>query len=71
MFYEQLLRQYSFARRIQSQTVSTKKLLKTFLYEKVGHKMLMKLTQGYIGELGGPKNQNRYFVIYGQHLKAF
>ena len=28
-FYEQLLRQYSLTKRIQSQTVSTKKLLKT------------------------------------------
>ena len=42
--YEQLLRQYSFAKRIQSQTVSTKKLLKTLLYKKAGHKMLVKLT---------------------------
>ena len=47
------------------------KLLKTFLYEKAGRKMLMKLTNGYIGELGATKNQNRYFVIYVRHLKTF
>jgi len=51
MFYEQLLRQYSFAKRIQSQTVSTKKLLKTLLYKKAGHKMLMKLTPSYTSHL--------------------
>ena len=44
-FYVQLLRQYSFAKRIQSQTVSTKKLLKTISCEKSGRKMLEKLTQ--------------------------
>jgi len=34
-----------FCQKIQSQTVSKEKLLKTLLYEKVALKMLMKLTQ--------------------------
>ena len=53
MFYEQLLGQYSFAKRIQSQTVSTKKLLKTLAYEKAGGKMLLKLTPGFNRKLSG------------------
>jgi hypothetical protein len=43
-FYEQLLRQYFCARKLQSQTVTREKLCKTLLYEKDKLKMLMKLT---------------------------
>jgi len=42
-FYEQHLRQYPFAKRLQSQTVRTEKMGETLLYSKAGHKMLMKL----------------------------
>jgi len=40
----QLLRQYSFAKKSRSQTVSREKLRKAFWNEKVESKMLMKLT---------------------------
>jgi len=43
-FYEQLLRPDSFALKILSQTVIREKLFKALSYEKVGRKMLMKLT---------------------------
>jgi len=43
-FYKQLLRQYSFAKKLQNQTVIREKLLKALLREKGAHKMLMKLT---------------------------
>jgi hypothetical protein len=47
-FYKQLLCQYSFDKKLQSQTtVSREKLQKTLSYEKDekdAHKMLMKLT---------------------------
>jgi len=38
------LRQYSFAKKLQSQTVIKEKLCKTLSYKKGTHKMLMKLT---------------------------
>jgi len=44
--YEQLFRQYSFAKKIQGQTAIRQKLHKTLLYEKAARKMLMKLTPG-------------------------
>jgi len=43
-FYEKLLRQYSFAKMSQSQTIIRENLHKAFLYEKGAHKTLMKLT---------------------------
>ena len=46
IFYVQLLRQFPFTKILQFQTVSTWKLHKTFLYKKVTHKMLVKLTRG-------------------------
>jgi len=45
-FYEQLLRQNPFAKKLQTQIVSTSKLHKKFLYEKVARKKLVKLTPG-------------------------
>jgi len=42
-FYEQLLRQYSLAKKVQSQTAIRVKLHKAFLYKKGWSKMLMKL----------------------------
>ena len=44
IFYKQLFRQYSFAKKIPTQTVSREKLLKSILYEKDARKMLVKLT---------------------------
>jgi len=41
-FYEKLLRQYSFAKKLQSQTVIREKPLEA--YKKFQRKMLMKLT---------------------------
>jgi len=38
------LRQYSFAKKLQSQTVSTEKLCKALLYEKGTLRMLMQFT---------------------------
>jgi len=38
------LPRYSFAKKLQSQTVDGKKMHKTLSYIKVEHKMLMKLT---------------------------
>jgi len=46
IFYEQLLSQYSFAKKFHSQNVSRKKLRKTLSYKKVSSNMLMKLTPG-------------------------
>jgi len=43
-FYEQLLCQYSFTEKLQSQTVGRKKLSKTLLYKKAAHKLLVNLT---------------------------
>jgi hypothetical protein len=43
-FYEQLLRQYSFAKIIQSQTVLREKLSKALSYKKGMPKMLIKMT---------------------------
>jgi len=43
-FYEQLFHQYSFAKKLQSQTVSREKPRKTNSNKKAACKMLMKLT---------------------------
>ncbi len=43
-FYEQLLRQNPFAKKLQAQIVSTLMLRKELLYEKAAHKILVKLT---------------------------
>jgi hypothetical protein len=43
-FYEQLLRQNPFAKKIQTQIVSTYKVRKELWYEKAACKMLVKLT---------------------------
>jgi hypothetical protein len=42
--YEQLLRQNPFAKKLQTQIVSTEKLFKKFSCEKAARKMLVKLT---------------------------
>ncbi len=42
-FCEQLLRPYSFAKKLQSQIASGEKQHKTFSYTKAGRKMLVKL----------------------------
>jgi len=42
-FYKQLFHQYSFAKRLQSQTLIREKLRKTLSYEKPAIKMLVKL----------------------------
>jgi len=52
-FYKQLLRQYSFDQKLQSQTVIIKKLCKIFLYKKAAHKMLLKLTPFLVAPLAG------------------
>ncbi len=44
IFYEQLLHQNPFAKKLQTQIVSTKKLHKKLSYKKAAHKMLVKLT---------------------------
>jgi len=44
--HEQLLRRYSSAKKLQSQTIIREKLHKALSYEKRAHKMLMKLTPG-------------------------
>jgi len=43
-FYKQLLGQYSFAKKTQTQTVIKEKLRNTFAYKKAAQKTLMKLT---------------------------
>jgi hypothetical protein len=43
-FYEQHLHQNPFAKKLQTQTVSTQKLCKKLWYEKAVHKILVKLT---------------------------
>jgi len=43
IFYKQLLRRYSFAKKLQRQTIIVEKLHKALLYEKDMCKMLMKL----------------------------
>jgi hypothetical protein len=43
-FYEQLLRQNPFAKKLQNQFVSTQKLRKKLSYEKAARKMMVKLT---------------------------
>jgi len=50
-FYEQLLRQNSFAKKLQTQIVSIYKLRKKLLYKKAACKLLVKLTPG--GKLTG------------------
>ncbi len=45
-FYMQLLRQSSYAKKLQSQTVIREKLHKLCLYKKGERKMLMKITPG-------------------------
>jgi hypothetical protein len=49
-FCEQLLRQNPFAKKLQTQIVSTKKLRKKLSYEKSAHKILVKLTPGHPGQ---------------------
>jgi len=47
-FYKQLLRQYSFAKNLQSRMLIREKMSKAFSYEKVASKMLlMQLTPGF------------------------
>ena len=43
-FYEQLLHQNPFAKKLQTQIVSTEKLCMKLLYEKAARKILAKLT---------------------------
>jgi len=43
-FYEKLLHQFHFDKKFQTQTVSTKNLLKTLSYKKAARKMLAKMT---------------------------
>jgi hypothetical protein len=45
-FYEQLLNQNPFAKKLQTQIVSTEKLRKKLLYKKASRKILVKLTTG-------------------------
>jgi len=51
-FYEQLLHQYSFAKKLQSQTVNREKLCTTLSYEKAARKMLVKVTPGFSSMVG-------------------
>jgi hypothetical protein len=44
-FYEQLLHQNPFGKKLQTQTVSTQKLREKLSYEEAAHKILVKLTQ--------------------------
>ena len=44
--YKQLLRQFPFPKKLQTQTVSTEKLQKALLYKKAACKMMVKLTPG-------------------------
>jgi hypothetical protein len=46
-FYEQLLHQNPFAKKLQTQIVSTYKLRKILSYEKAAHKILVKFTLGW------------------------
>jgi len=46
-FYAHLFCQYFFAKKLQSQNVTSEKLLKAFSYEKFEQTMLMKLTIGF------------------------
>jgi len=43
-FYKQLLRQYYYDKKLQSQTLSRETLRKTLAYKKSAHKILVKLT---------------------------
>jgi len=45
-FYKQLLRQYSFIKKFQTQNIVREKLQKALSYEKGACKMLMKLCPG-------------------------
>jgi len=45
-FYERLLHQNPFAKKLHTQIVSTQKLCKKLWYEKAAHKILVKLTPG-------------------------
>jgi hypothetical protein len=45
-FYEQLLCPNPFAKKIQTQIVSTEKLRQKLSYEKAAHKILVKLSTG-------------------------
>jgi hypothetical protein len=47
IFNEQILRQYSFAKELQSQTASRGKLCKTLSYKKAARKILMQLTPDF------------------------
>jgi hypothetical protein len=47
-FYEQLLRQNPFAKKLQTQIVSTLKLREKPLCEKAAHKILVKLTPDFL-----------------------
>ncbi len=48
MFYAQLLRQQSWASKVQTLSVSIKKLCMQLTYVKAARRMLVKLTPGYI-----------------------
>ena len=50
-FYEQLLRQYLCAEKLQSQTASTKSFLCKNIGSKAARKMLVKLTPGGMGSM--------------------
>ena len=50
-FYEQLLRQNSFDKKLQTQFLSTEKMRKKLSYEKAARKILVKLTPGQKGKL--------------------
>jgi hypothetical protein len=78
----QLLRRYSFAKKLQSQTVIREKLQKTYLYKKCASSILMKLTPdvNFINVLkksADPKREKKtdnlivFFVLLGSvRIKA-
>jgi hypothetical protein len=58
-FYQQLLHQNTFAKKLQTQIVSKEKLRKKLSYEKGAHKLLVKLTAEQLWQLILPKRQRR------------
>jgi len=76
-FYTQLLRRYSFAKKLQSQAVMIEKMRKAILYEKGVSKMLMKLTQAALkirhwgfGPSSWPQRQHRRLLRRREHRRV-
>ncbi len=67
-FYEQLLRQYSCSKKVQTYNVSTRELHVNISYEKVERKILVKLAAERGNRMASCDNKSKILSISSFHL---